>query len=124
MQHHTASWDRARISRASWLQQTSFILPTIYDPFSNACLEALAAGLPVITTSANGFAEIMTPGIHGTVVDDPSDCSALVSALLEWKDVNRRESTRSARVARAAEFPMECNLAETLKVISRLKETP
>jgi UDP-glucose:(heptosyl)LPS alpha-1,3-glucosyltransferase len=101
-----------------------FILPTIYDPFSNACLEALAAGLPVITTSANGFAEIMTPGIHGTVVDDPSDCSALVSALLEWKDVNRRESTRSARVARAAEFPMECNLAETLKVISRLKETP
>src|SRR5881394_2149486 len=27
-----------------------FILPSIYDPFSNACLEALASGLPVITT--------------------------------------------------------------------------
>ena len=36
-----------------------FLLPTIYDPFSNACLEALAAGLPVVTTSANGFSEIM-----------------------------------------------------------------
>ena len=36
-----------------------FLLPTIYDPFSNASLEALAAGLPVITTRANGFAEIM-----------------------------------------------------------------
>ena len=26
-------------------QHLCFILPTIYDPFSNACLEALAAGL-------------------------------------------------------------------------------
>src|SRR6184192_3337568 len=32
-----------------------FILPTIYDPFSNACLEAVACGLPVITTRSNGF---------------------------------------------------------------------
>src|SRR5207245_1040817 len=36
-----------------------FILPTIYDPFSNACLEALACGLPVITTGSNGFSEII-----------------------------------------------------------------
>jgi UDP-glucose:(heptosyl)LPS alpha-1,3-glucosyltransferase len=43
-------------------------LPTWYDPFSNACLEALAAGLPVITTNANGVSEILTPGIHGEVV--------------------------------------------------------
>ena len=42
-----------------------FVLPTIYDPFSNACLEALAAGLPVLTTTANGFAEILTPGVTG-----------------------------------------------------------
>ena len=39
-----------------------FLLPTIYDPFSNACLEALAAGLPVVTTRANGFSEIIEPG--------------------------------------------------------------
>src|SRR5438445_10206147 len=30
-----------------------FILPTVYDPFSNASLEAMAAGLPVITTLDN-----------------------------------------------------------------------
>ncbi|MDQ6623636.1 MAG: glycosyltransferase family 4 protein, partial [Verrucomicrobiota bacterium] len=34
-----------------------FVLPTTYDPFSNACLEALAAGLPIVTTRANGFSE-------------------------------------------------------------------
>src|SRR5205809_7725215 len=41
--------DLARIYAAADI----FILPTLYDPFSNACLEALACGLPVITTRAN-----------------------------------------------------------------------
>ncbi len=46
-----------------------FILPTIYDPFSNACLEALACGLPVITTRSNGFSEIIEHEVHGSIVD-------------------------------------------------------
>ena len=36
-----------------------FVLPTQYDPFSNACLEALACGCPVVTTESNGAAEII-----------------------------------------------------------------
>jgi UDP-glucose:(heptosyl)LPS alpha-1,3-glucosyltransferase len=46
----------------------AFILPTIYDPCSNAVLEAAACGLPVITTRANGAAE----WVGGVVLDDPS----------------------------------------------------
>src|SRR6266576_3257105 len=46
-----------------------FILPTIYDPFSNASLEALACGLPVITTHSNGFSEIIENGVHGSIVE-------------------------------------------------------
>lgn len=46
----------------------AFILPTIYDPCSNATLEAAACGLPVITTRGNGAAE-RTGGI---LLDDPS----------------------------------------------------
>ncbi len=61
-----------------------FILPTIYDPFSNACLEAVAAGLPVVTTSANGFSEILTPGVHGDIVQ-PGDITGLAAALEFWK---------------------------------------
>jgi UDP-glucose:(heptosyl)LPS alpha-1,3-glucosyltransferase len=57
------------------------VLPTIYDPFSNAALEALAAGLPVITTRANGFSEIMREGVDGTVLDAPDDLRALVAAV-------------------------------------------
>ena len=35
------------------------VLPTKYDPFANVCLEALACGVPVITTSWNGASEIL-----------------------------------------------------------------
>jgi UDP-glucose:(heptosyl)LPS alpha-1,3-glucosyltransferase len=58
-----------------------FILPTIYDPFSNACLEALASGLPIITTRDNGFSEIIEHGIHGSIVDLASDIAGLRDAI-------------------------------------------
>lgn len=35
------------------------ILPTRYDPFANVCLEALACGIPALTTRANGASEIL-----------------------------------------------------------------
>ena len=51
-----------------WYQMADlFILPTAYDPFSNSCLEALACGCPVITTSSNGASECINPR-NGLVV--------------------------------------------------------
>ena len=93
-----------------------FVLPTYYDPFSNACLEALAAGLPVITTPANGFAEIIAPGTHGAVVPE-GDASALAEELEKWRDPQTREAARPACLARAAEFSIERNARETLRIL-------
>lgn len=45
-----------------------FVLPTLYDPFSNVTLEAMSYGLPVITTPDNGAAEIIEEGKAGFVV--------------------------------------------------------
>lgn len=45
-----------------------FLLPTAYDPCSNACLEALAAGCPVVTTENNGAAEAIRPGETGLIL--------------------------------------------------------
>lgn len=58
----------------------AFVLPTLYDPFPNAALEALACGLPTVTTSACGVAEILTPGVNGAVVP-PDDVPALAEGL-------------------------------------------
>ncbi|GAJ05049.1 unnamed protein product, partial [marine sediment metagenome] len=37
-----------------------FVLPTVYEPFGNVCLETLASGLPIIVSRAGGAAEIIT----------------------------------------------------------------
>jgi UDP-glucose:(heptosyl)LPS alpha-1,3-glucosyltransferase len=94
-----------------------FILPSIYDPFSNACLEALASGLPVVTTRDNGFSEIVENGVHGSVVDLPSNTSALRDAIRFWSDEPRRVSARSTIIERASQFDISQNVATTLKVL-------
>lgn len=93
-----------------------FTLPTIYDPFSNACLEALAAGLPVVTTTANGFSEILTTGMHGDVVE-PGDAVALADALEKWRGRNAEETSAACR-ALAAEYSIDRNVSETLEALA------
>jgi UDP-glucose:(heptosyl)LPS alpha-1,3-glucosyltransferase len=97
------------------------LFPTLFDPFPLATLEALSAGLPVITTAANGVSEIMTPGTHGTVIIEVSDIPALSQALCEWfsllADPERGPRARDACAALASEFTLERNLKETLAVI-------
>jgi UDP-glucose:(heptosyl)LPS alpha-1,3-glucosyltransferase len=94
-----------------------FILPTIYDPFSNACLEALACGLPVITTRSNGFSEIIEDGIHGSIVDQAGDLRGLRDAILLWSDPSRRAAARSTNMQLAAQFGISKNTRETLAIL-------
>jgi UDP-glucose:(heptosyl)LPS alpha-1,3-glucosyltransferase len=97
-----------------------FILPTIYDPFSNACLEALACGLPVITTRSNGFSEIIENGVHGSTVDHASDFLALRDAIRLWSDSSRRAAARTINMQRAAQFDIAKNVEQTLKILTRV----
>jgi len=94
-----------------------FILPSVYDPFSNACLEALASGLPVITTRDNGFSEIIENDVHGSIVDRASDSAALRDAIQFWSDEWRRASARSITTERASQFDIAINVAATLKIL-------
>ena len=99
------------------LAADAFVFPTIYEPFSNACLEAMAAGLPVITTEVNGVSEIMQDGVSGFIVDDPQDdarIAARMEALL-CADTRRRMGEEARRAAAA--FTPERNTTETLSVL-------
>ncbi len=94
-----------------------FVAPTIYDPFSNACLEALAAGLPVVTTDANGFSEILSDGVHGSIIR-PGDDGALKSALEHWVGQRGNMTVRLVCRTLAQEYSEDRNLRSTLDVIN------
>ena len=97
----------------------AFVLPTLYDPFSNACLEALAAGLPVVTTASNGFSEILEAGVDGEVIQDPTDSAAVARAMAAWSDPARRAAIRPRLLELASRFTIEANLRNTLAAIGQ-----
>ena len=95
----------------------AFVFPTIYEPFSNACLEAMAAGLPVVTTAVNGVSEVIRDGVSGLVVDDPMDDAGIAERMARLLSVDtRRRMGGEARRAAAALTP-ERNAEETLSVL-------
>jgi UDP-glucose:(heptosyl)LPS alpha-1,3-glucosyltransferase len=74
-----------------------FALPTYYDPCSLVVLEALACGLPVITTAQNGAGELITQGLEGFVVPSPDARVPLAEALEAMThDPSRRLMARRA----------------------------
>lgn len=100
-----------------YLAADIFLLPTLYDPFSNACLEAAAHGLPVITSTANGFAEVFLHGLHGEALEDPTDPEAIAKALRLWLDPAKREQAREGIRQNAQKLSLNANAEATLRLI-------
>jgi UDP-glucose:(heptosyl)LPS alpha-1,3-glucosyltransferase len=96
-----------------------FALPTHFDPFANATLEAMASGLPVITTRRNGAAEIIRAGVDGLVIDEPSDVDGLADALLALQDAKRRRDMGLRARETALRYPWEQPVQATLSVYER-----
>jgi UDP-glucose:(heptosyl)LPS alpha-1,3-glucosyltransferase len=96
-----------------------YLHPTFYDPMSLVVLEALASGLPVITTRYNGASEIMTEGLQGFTVPEPRDIGAIVSAVETLLDAGRRRDMSAAARSLAEEFPLERNYEGIMEVYRR-----
>ena len=58
-----------------------FVLPTLYDPFPNAALEAMACGLPLVTSLQCGAAEFVESGVEGYICHDALDVVELARCL-------------------------------------------
>jgi len=94
----------------------SFVLPSLYDPFPNAALEAMACGLPVITTPQCGTAELVDEGMNGYVVDALA-VDALADRLARMDVPIAHEMGRRAR-KRAEGFSLTA-MAEQLLALYR-----
>lgn len=70
-----------------WYQVADlFLFPSRYDPFANACLEAAACGVPVVTATGNGFREVIHDGETGLVIgsaETPGQTALRVCELLK-----------------------------------------
>ena len=94
-----------------------FILPTHYEPFSNAILEAIQFENVVFTTKQNGASEILDDYF---IMDSPKDLS-VVSRIndLIINQAKLKQIKKDNR-AKSKQFSIEKNLSETLKVINEV----
>ena len=92
-----------------------FALPSIYEPFGNANLEALASGLPVITTRHCGVADIIQHKVNGLIVEDSGSPKEIADNINTLFDPSLRESMSQKARGLAEQFSVEKNTREMLK---------
>jgi len=95
-----------------------FVLPTVYEPFPNVNLEAMACGLPVVTSSTAGGVDLVEPGRTGYLVDDPADSRALSACLAQFQALSSSErqamSEACCQVASARSFSATVTATEAM----------
>jgi UDP-glucose:(heptosyl)LPS alpha-1,3-glucosyltransferase len=84
-----------------------FVLPTRYDPCSNACLEAMACGLPVITTMENGASEFLKDGASGFILHNWDAVDGLREFFLRLKDKSVRSRMAESALSAIEPFTVE-----------------
>jgi len=98
--------------------------PTFYDACSLTVIEALASGLPVITTWLNGAGWILTQGQEGFVLSDPRDIEELQERMSYFFNPEAREKASMAarRLAEAYSYQRNWDEMKTIFEQNRSKE--
>jgi UDP-glucose:(heptosyl)LPS alpha-1,3-glucosyltransferase len=91
----------------------AYVGPSLNDAFAQPPAEAMACGLPVITSRKNGGSEIITHGCDGLILEDPTDSRGLadmIRDLLDDASLRNRLGAAAAETARG--FTWERNAAQ------------
>jgi UDP-glucose:(heptosyl)LPS alpha-1,3-glucosyltransferase len=92
-------WLGAREDVERWYAAAdALVLPARYEPFGNVHLEALASGLPVVTSTRAGGSEVIEEGVSGAVrePDDPAGIAQALGHLRERPPGEVRDFARQA----------------------------
>ena len=94
------------------------MLPTYYDACSLVVIEAMASGLPSITTTFNGASGIIADGKNGYIISHPPDPSEFTDKmhLLMSHENRKRMSEEAFRTGQ--DYSTERNHREMLRVFS------
>jgi N-acetyl-alpha-D-glucosaminyl L-malate synthase BshA len=93
-----------------------FLLPSEYESFGLAALEAMAAGVPVVSTNAGGLSEIIVPGVTG-YMSNVKDVDAMTNQALE---ILRNNDTLKAFKKRAAEHAKKYDISNIVPQYEKL----
>jgi UDP-glucose:(heptosyl)LPS alpha-1,3-glucosyltransferase len=74
----------------------AFVLPSLHEGCPVAILEALASGVPVVTSRATGAPELLDGPLAALLVDDPRDADAVASRLRDALDPTARPALAAA----------------------------
>ncbi len=100
-----------------------FVLPTYYDPCSLVVFEALACGLPVITTACNGAGELITRGREGFVIPGPDALDELTDALDRMTDDRARRAMAAQAAKLGLEQSFDRHVASLIQVFEQVART-
>ena len=100
-----------------------FILPTLYDPFPNAALEALAMGVPIIVSRRCGAAELVREGENGWLCD-PQDAAGLAVLMRAAADRVRAGDMRASPRASAEAFGIDAMARQLVELYAGLMARP
>jgi UDP-glucose:(heptosyl)LPS alpha-1,3-glucosyltransferase len=91
--------------------------PSFYDACSLTVLEALASGLPVITTTSNGASGIITSGQEGFVISNPRETHRLVEKISFFLDPETLQRASVAARRLAEDHSLERNWREMKDIL-------
>jgi UDP-glucose:(heptosyl)LPS alpha-1,3-glucosyltransferase len=98
-----------------------FVLPTLYDAFSNVCLEAMACGTPVITSRNNGASELIRDGEEGYVLER-HEVGELVEKVRLSLSAEKRATMGGRAAIKADGFAVEKHFAALLGLYQEIMD--
>jgi glycosyltransferase involved in cell wall biosynthesis len=99
----------------------AYVGPSLEDAFAMPLLEAMACSLPVIVSRQAGVSEVITHGVDGLVLENPSDAAVLSSMIADlYNDLTLRQRLGENASITALKYTWERNAEQLDSVLQKI----